>query len=85
MKLYYVSVLMLVTGCGDGSSTTSNPDSNVSRYSSDYAASDLHVFFTLSATSTSNAEVYGYVQDTSFNYVIINGNNGVKFLLLMYL
>ncbi|TMX33216.1 hypothetical protein [Vibrio sp. Hep-1b-8] len=67
MKLYYVSVLMLVTGCGGGSSATSNPDSNVSRYSSDYAASDLHVFFTLSATSTSNAEVYGYVQDTSFN------------------
>ena len=77
MKLYLVSALALLVGCGGGggSSTTSNPDLNVTRYSSDYAASDLQVFFVLSSTSSSNAEVEAYVQDTSFNYVAINGND----------
>ncbi|MFA0039034.1 hypothetical protein [Vibrio sp. 10N.261.52.A1] len=78
MKNYYVLVSLLLAGCGGGdggSSTTSNPDSNVTRYSSDYAASDLRVFFVLSVTSPSEAEIEGYVQDSSFNYVAINGGD----------
>lgn len=78
MKLYYVLVSLLLAACGgggSGNSTTSNTDSNVTRYSSDYATSDLQMFFTLSATSASNAEVEAYVQDTSFNYVAINGGD----------
>lgn len=78
MKLYLAPVLALLTGCGGGdggASTTSTPDSNVTRHSSNYAASDLQVFFTLSAISSSNAEIEAYVQDTSFNYVAINGSD----------
>lgn len=78
MKLYLASALALLAGCGSGDSDSSNSlntDSNVTRYSSDYATSDLQMFFTLSATSTSNAEIEGYVQDTSFNYVAINGGD----------
>ncbi len=56
-------------------SATSITDSNVTRYSSDYEVSNLQVFFTLSATSASNAKVEAYVQDTSFNYVAISGND----------
>ncbi|MFC5080999.1 hypothetical protein [Vibrio thalassae] len=44
MNNYYVLISLLLAGCGGGdggSSATSNPDSNVTRYSSDYAASDL--------------------------------------------
>jgi len=78
MKFYYVLIPLLLTGCGGGdggSSTTSALDSNVTRYSSDYSVSDLQVLFTLSAVSSSDAEVAAYVQDTSFNYVAINGGD----------
>lgn len=78
MKLYLVSALALLAGCGggdSGSSTPSNTDPNVTRYSSDYEVSDLRMFFTLSAISSSDAEVAAYVQDTSFNYVAINGGD----------
>ena len=76
-KLYYASVLVLLVGCGGGgsSSSSSNSEDSVVRYSSDYAASDLQVFFTLSAISSSEAEIKGYVQDSSFNYVAINGSD----------
>ncbi|MCW8344612.1 hypothetical protein MD535_01030 [Vibrio sp. ZSDZ65] len=79
MKRYYASVLVLLVGCGGGgsgsSSSSSNSEDSVARYSSDYAASDLQVFFTLSAISSSEAEIKGYVQDSSFNYVTINGSD----------
>ncbi|MFM2591299.1 hypothetical protein [Vibrio sp. TBV020] len=78
MKHYFILIVALLTGCGGGDgggSTTSTPDSNVTRYSSDYAVSDLQVLFTLSAVSSSDAEVTAYVQDTSFNFVAINGSD----------
>ncbi|EDK28867.1 hypothetical protein VSWAT3_21990 [Vibrionales bacterium SWAT-3] len=78
-KLYYASVLALLVGCGGGSGGSSSSSANlegiVTRYSSDYAASDLRVFFALSVTSPSEAEIEGYVQDSSFNYVAINGDD----------
>ncbi len=79
MKLYYASVLALLVGCGGGSgggsSSSANSEDTVTRYSSDYAASDLRVFFALSVISPSEAEIEGYVQDSSFNYVAINGGD----------
>ncbi|MEZ8041490.1 hypothetical protein ACED25_18045 [Vibrio sp. 1F263] len=78
-KLYYASILALLVGCGGGSgggsSSSANSVDTVTRYSSDYAASDLRVFFALSVTSPSEAEIEGYVQDSSFNYVAINGGD----------
>lgn len=78
-KLYYASILALLVGCGGGSSggssSSANSEDTVTRYSSDYAASDLRVFFALSVTSPSEAEIEGYVQDSSFNYVAINGGD----------
>ncbi|MEF1257210.1 hypothetical protein, partial [Vibrio sp. M260112] len=75
MKFYYVLIPLLLTGCGGGGSTTSNPDSNVTRYSSDYAASDLQALFTLSATSSSDAEVTGYILDDSDLFVTLSGSD----------
>lgn len=79
-KLYYASILALLLGCGGGSgdsssSSSANSENSVTRYSSDYSASDLQVFFALSIISSSEAEIEGYVQDSSFNYVAINGGD----------
>ncbi|MEZ8820154.1 hypothetical protein AB4562_27160 [Vibrio sp. 10N.222.54.A1] len=78
-KLYCALMLTLLVGCGGGSgggsSSSANSEDTVTRYSSDYAASDLRVFFALSVTSPSEAEIEGYVQDSSFNYVAINGGD----------
>ena len=74
-KLYYVSVLALLVGCGGGSgggsSSSANSEDSVTRYSSDYAASDLQVFFNLLATSSSEAEVTGYVLGNDDLYVTL--------------
>ncbi|KOO16633.1 hypothetical protein AKJ18_00745 [Vibrio xuii] len=79
MKHYFILIVALLTGCsgGDGgsSSTTSTLDSNVTRYSSDYAVSDLQALFTLSATSSSDAEVTGYILDNSDLFVTLSGND----------
>lgn len=78
MKLYYVLASLLLAGCGggdSGSSSTSNTDLNVTRYSSDYAASDLQALFTLSATSSSDAEVTGYILDDSDLFVTLSGSD----------
>jgi hypothetical protein len=75
MKLYYASVLVLLVGCGGGSggssSSSANSEDSATRYSSDYAASDLQVFFDLSATSSSEAEVKGYVLGNDDLYVTL--------------
>lgn len=74
-KLYCVLMLMLLVGCGGGSggssSSSANSEDSVTRYSSDYAASDLQVFFDLSATSSSEAEVKGYVLANDDLYVTL--------------
>ncbi|CAM3066125.1 hypothetical protein [Vibrio neptunius] len=49
VKLCFASALATLAGCGGGdssSSTNSNPDSNVTRYSSNYAASGPSVGIT---------------------------------------
>lgn len=75
MKLYYASALALLVGCGGGSggssSSSANSEDSATRYSSDYAASDLQVFFDLSATSSSEAEVKGYVLGNDDLYVTL--------------
>ena len=72
-KLYYASVLALLVGCGGGSggSSSSPTSSEDARYSSDYVVSDLQVFFTLSAISSSEAEVKGYVLGNDDLYVTL--------------
>ena len=78
MKLYLASALALLAGCGGGdgsSSSSANSEDSATRYSSDYAASDLQVFFNLSATSSSEAEVTGYVLGNDDLYVTLSDND----------
>ncbi|MFC5079523.1 hypothetical protein VTH8203_01510 [Vibrio thalassae] len=74
-ELYCVLMLTLLVGCGGGSSGSSsssaNSEDSVTRYSSDYAVSDLQAFFNLSATSSSEAEVTGYVLGNDDLYVTL--------------
>ena len=74
-KLYCVLMLTLLVGCGGGSggssSSSANSEDSATHDSSDYAASDLQLSFTISATSSSDVEVTGYIHGKDDLYITL--------------